>query len=130
VAEAPLACPSCARRFGESERFCPDCHVPLIRAEAVEGTGEAHLSARQERARKVKPQYAEGPLVKVARAGNQAEAELIQGILLEEGIPSMLRRSMGFDVPDFIAAGPRDVLVPRSGESAARDALLQARRAE
>lgn len=125
--DAPLACPSCARRFGGDERFCPDCGVLLVRAEAVDGPEEAQLTARQERARKVKPQYTEGELVKVARAGNQAEAELIQGILLEEGIPSLLRRSMGFDVPDFVAAGPRDVLVPRSGEAAARDALLQTR---
>ena len=27
----------------------------------------------------------------------------------------MLRRSAGFDVPDFLAAGPRDVMVPISG---------------
>jgi len=128
--EAPLACPSCDRRFGESERFCPQCGSLLVRAEGLEGSGEARLSARQERARKVKRQYAEGELVRVARAGNLAEAELIQGLLLEEGIPSLLRRSMGFDVPDFVAAGPRDVLVPRSGEAAARDVLLQARPGE
>ncbi len=73
--------------------------------------------------RKVKPQYTEGELVYVARAGNQAEAELIQNLLLEEGIPSTVRRSMGFDVPDFMAAGPRDVLVPQSGAEAARDVL-------
>jgi TPR repeat protein len=73
--------------------------------------------------RKVKPQYSEGELVYVARAGNQAEAELIQNLLLEEGIPSTVRRSMGFDVPDFMAAGPRDVLVPQSGAEAARDVL-------
>ena len=64
------------------------------------------------RARKIKPQLAEGELVRVAGARNQAEAEFIQGLLLEEGVPSMLRRSAGFDVPDFLAAGPRDVLVP------------------
>lgn len=56
---------------------------------------------------------------------NLAEGELVQGILLEEGIPSILRRSGGFDVPDMIAAGPRDVLVPASGVEAAR-ALLAA----
>ena len=38
----------------------------------------------------------------------------------------MLRRSMGFDVPDFLASGPRDVMVPASGVDAARDVLLQA----
>jgi hypothetical protein len=51
---------------------------------------------------------------------------MIQGLLLEEGVPSMLRRTRGFDVPDMLAAGPRDVLVPASGATAAREALLQA----
>jgi hypothetical protein len=77
------------------------------------------------RARKIKPQYAEGALVKVARANNQPEAEFIAGLLLNEGIPSMTRRSRGCDVPDFLAAGPRDVLVPESGAQAAREALTQ-----
>ena len=44
--------------------------------------------------------------MKVASADNQPEAELIEALLLEEGIPSLLRRSGGFDVPDFLAAGP------------------------
>ncbi len=57
------------------------------------------------RARKVKPQYTEGELVRVAAPRHQSEAELIQGLLLEEGIPSMLRRTRGFDVPDMLAAG-------------------------
>jgi hypothetical protein len=84
------------------------------------------VSERHERARKIKPQLAEGPLVRVAGARNQAEGEFIQGLLLEEGVPSMLRRSAGFDVPDFLAAGPRDVLVPQAGLSAAREILLEA----
>ena len=45
----------------------------------------------------------------------------MQGLLLEEGIPSLVRRSGGFDVPDFLAAGPRDILVPAAGADAARD---------
>ena len=48
---------------------------------------------------------------------------MIQGLLLEEGIPSMARRAPGFDVADFLAAGPRDILVPESGCQAAREAL-------
>jgi hypothetical protein len=91
---------------------------------SAEDPGRA--SERHERARKIKPQLAEGTLVRVAGARNQAEAEFIQGLLLEEGVPSMLRRSAGFDVPDFLAAGPRDVLVPESGRSVAREVLLQA----
>jgi hypothetical protein len=65
-------------------------------------------------------------LVKVASARNQAEAEFIQALLREEGVPSMTRRSAGFDVPDFLAAGPRDVLVPDSVELLAREVLLEA----
>jgi hypothetical protein len=114
-----LACPTCGEAFGDEERFCPRCGVPLVPVEH-----DAVPTTRlQQRARKIKPQYAEGQLVRIARAQHQAEAELIQNMLLEEGIPSMTRRSGGFDVPDFLAAGPRDVLVPSSGASAARDVL-------
>jgi hypothetical protein len=81
------------------------------------------LSAAGERARKVRPQYSEGTLVRVAAARHQAEAELLQGMLLEEGVPSLVRRSGDFDVPDFLASGPRDILVPASGAAAARDIL-------
>jgi hypothetical protein len=87
---------------------------------------EEPVSDAHGRARKIDPRYTEGPLVRVAGARHQAEAELIQGLLLEEGVPSMLRRSAGFDVPDFLAAGPRDVLVPEAGAQAAREVLLQA----
>ena len=61
----------------------------------------------------------------MATARQQPEAEFIQMLLLEEGVPSTLRRSAGFDVPDMLAAGPRDVLVPESGLEAARQVLLQ-----
>jgi hypothetical protein len=93
--------------------------MPLVSA----GGGEAADDEAHARARKVKPQYLGGDLVKVAWARNLAEAQLIQGILLEEGIASVERRSRGFDVPDFLAAGPRDILVPQAGYEAARDLL-------
>jgi hypothetical protein len=119
VSKQPLMCPSCARSYPQSERFCAACGMPLV---YVPGS-EREASERQRKARKIKPQYAEGELVKVARAQNQSEAEFIEGLLLEEGIPSMLRRSRGFDVAESLAAGPRDVLVPQSGAEAAREAL-------
>lgn len=64
-----------------------------------------------------------GKLVKVAYAQNQAEAEMIQGLLSEHGIPSMLKRAAGFDVPDFLAAGPRQVLVVEEIAAQAREVL-------
>ena len=114
-----LVCPSCATGHEDGERFCRRCGVPLVETEPA----ALPASEKHERARKIRPQYAEGPLVKVVGARNQAEAELLQGMLLEEGVPSMMRRSGGFDVPDFLAAGPRDVLVPSGGAAAAREAL-------
>ncbi len=98
--------------------------MPLVYAGSL-GV-DAPVTDRQEWARKIKPQLADGELVKVASGRNQSEAELIQGLLLEEGVPSMLKRSAGFDVPDMLAAGPRDVLVPRSGAEVAREVLMQA----
>ena len=87
---------------------------------------EAPLSDAHGRARKINPLYTEGELVRVAGGRNQAEAEFIQGMLLEEGVPSILRRTAGFDVPDFLAAGPRDVMVPVAGAAVAREVLNEA----
>jgi hypothetical protein len=121
MAEEPLVCPACAGAYPSSERFCPRCGMPLVHG----GAGEYEATERQRRARKIKPQYSEGDLTRVVGARNQVEADFIQNLLLEEGIPSMQRRSRGFDVPDFLAAGPRDILVPASGFVAAREMLLQ-----
>ena len=98
--------------------------MPLVRPGGA--ALDAPLSEAHGRARKIDPALTEGDLVRVAGGRNQAEAELIQGLLLEWGVPSVLRRSAGFDVPDFLAAGPRDVLVPESGAETAREVLLQA----
>ena len=119
---AALLCTACGTPHGAEERFCPDCGLPLVHSPEVAAAARP-VTAAQERARKVRSTYAQGPLVRVAAVQNQPEAELMQGLLLEEGIPSLVRRSGGFDVPDFLAAGPRDVLVPQSGELAARDLL-------
>jgi hypothetical protein len=120
----PLVCPSCATPHPLEDRFCRDCGMPLVYAGSL-GV-DAPVTARQDTARKIKPQFAEGDLVRVAYGRNQSEAELIQGLLLEEGVPSMHKRAAGFDVPDMLAAGPRDVFVPRSGADAAREILMQA----
>ena len=98
--------------------------MPLVTAGAE--SLEHPLNEAHGRARKIDPSYTEGELVRVAGGRNQPEAEMIQGLLLEEGIPSILRRSAGFDVPDFLAAGPRDVLVPESGAEVALQLLNQA----
>lgn len=121
--QLPL-CPGCGTRYPAPERFCPACALPLIRADSVDTPPPP--SDRHRHARLIKPQLSEGKLVQVAAAGNLAEAEFIQSLLLEEGVPSLLRRSAGFDVPDLLAAGPRDILVPASGADVAREVLLQA----
>jgi len=62
-----------------------------------------------------------GKLVKVAFALNQMEAEMIQGLLGEHGIPSMVQRTI--DNPEFLAAGPRQILVPEAAAEDAREVL-------
>ncbi len=119
-----LACPRCARTYPPEERFCEVCVMPLVHAGGA--TAEPERDELHGRARKVRPEYTRGDLVRVAGGRNQAEAELIQNLLIEEGVPSILRRSAGFDVPDFLAAGPRDVMVPESGAEAARLMLTDA----
>jgi predicted amidophosphoribosyltransferase len=111
-----LVCPSCAREHPPSERFCGSCGMPLVHP----GATEQPASERQRRARKIKPEYAEGPLVKVAHTKTQYQAEFIAGLLLEEGIPCVLSATMAGYTPTL---DPRDVLVPESGAQAAREAL-------
>lgn len=62
-----------------------------------------------------------GRLVKVAFAQHQMEAEMIQGLLGEHGIPSMVQRTV--DNPEFMAAGPRQILVPEAAAEEAREVL-------
>jgi hypothetical protein len=90
--------------------------MPLVHPTAI----EHEASERERTARKIKPQYTEGPLVQVAYAEHQPEAEFIAGLLLEEGIPCLLRNSIGGYSPMI---GPREVMVPESGAEAAREAL-------
>jgi hypothetical protein len=129
VGEA-LVCPGCGTSARAEERFCPACGLPLVfdgAADAGAGAESAEVSERRRRARLIKPQLAEGPLVKVAWVRNQAEGEFLQSLLLEVGVPSLLRRSAGFDVPDMLFAGPRDVMVAASGVDTAREVLLDAK---
>src|SRR5205085_6547218 len=124
AASEQLVCPSCGAAYGPEARFCVACGLPLTFS--ANDDVPAAVDERHRAARKIKPQLSEGRLVRVVGAHNQVEGEFIQAMLLEEGVPSMLRRSAGFDVPDFLAAGPRDVLVAESGAPTAREVLLQA----
>lgn len=88
--------------------------MPLVHPTAI----EHEASERQRAARKIKPQYTEGPLVKVANVSSRLEADMVAGLLLEEGIPCLLRQIL----PEG-ANGQRAVLVHQSGADAAREAL-------
>jgi hypothetical protein len=49
--------------------------------------------------------------VKVGFARHQPEAEMLAGLLAELDIPVLVRRAT-VDVPDMLAGGPRELLVP------------------
>ena len=71
------------------------------------------------------PSGSDDELVKVAYANDEPEAELIQGLLRNSGVGSVVRRAPGFDVPEFLSAGPRHVLVAASDVPVARDVLRE-----
>ncbi len=48
---------------------------------------------------------------------------MIQGLLGEAGMPSVLKRARGFDAPEFMAAGPHDVLVDSAHAQGAKTVL-------
>jgi len=62
-------------------------------------------------------------MVKVAFARTEPEAEMLQGLLAEVDIPSLLKRSAGFDNPEFLPNGPRDVFVSQAHAKRARQVL-------
>jgi len=117
-----LLCPSCARAHPPSERFCESCGMPLVQPECSERPGgERRVNERRRRAGKIDPQYTGGGLVKVASASGAAQAEFIAGLLLEEGIPSIIEPAVGGPYAPLM--GVRTVLVPESAAQAAREAL-------
>ncbi len=61
--------------------------------------------------------------MKVAVAPNETSALMMEGVLEHAGIPSLIQRAPGFDAPDVLSAGPRDVLVPDSLLGEARQIL-------
>ena len=52
--------------------------------------------------------------MKVAAAPDESSAVLMEGLLKDADIPLLIQRAPGLDAPDFLSAGPRDLLVPAS----------------
>jgi hypothetical protein len=119
-----LRCPLCGGAHGEQERFCERCGVPLGRAVDGSAKGAVGESLRGQ-ARKVNPRYAEGPLVRLQRASNEPEGEMVRALLLDAGIPAVLQRAADRPIPELLAGGPFDIYVAQGGLQAAREALLQ-----
>lgn len=59
----------------------------------------------------------------VGHAAHQPLADLMCNLLGDAEIPAFHRRALAFDVPDFLASGPRVVLVPRDRLDDARAVL-------
>jgi len=64
-----------------------------------------------------------GKLVKVAYAPTVMEAEMIQGLLGEHGIPSMLKRPFSFGGAISPTVGPHQIFVDEAVIEEAREVL-------
>lgn len=60
---------------------------------------------------------------KVASAPNEMQAMMMEGLLREADIPVLIQRAEGFDAPEFLAGGPRTLLVPGDFLEAATEIL-------
>lgn len=115
-------CPFCGGNFQPGASVCPACDLPLLTESELEEDFASRGSLLTVTTRP-RPEYSRGGLRRIAIASNQAEAEMVESVLRAEGIPCVVRRTRGADVPDFLAAGRRDILVPETGVAAARDLL-------
>jgi hypothetical protein len=106
-------------RFAEAGARAADAGVALARAlTAPSPVPERPTSATSAELGAPQPDGT----VRVAVAANQAEAELLQGVLADAEIPSTWRRTGG-DLPDLLAAGYREIYVPAAAADEAQ-ALL------
>jgi hypothetical protein len=80
------------------------------------------VSLFRRRRRERAPRPPEPQWVKVAFARHQPEAEMLASLLGQLDIPVLVRRAT-IDVPDMLAGGPRELLVPADRALEAR-ALL------
>ena len=109
----PLVCPRCGdAASGATSASARDCGMPLVlrrRPRARRSRSPPRTSARARSSRSTPRASSCGS----PAARNQAEAELHPGPAARGGRSRACCAARGgFDVPDFLAAGPRDVLVP------------------
>jgi hypothetical protein len=109
-----------SRALGDVGEQAAEAGAALARA-LTEQPSPEHDAPRSATASPVGDVQPDGT-VRVAVAANQAEAELLQGVLRDAGIPSNWRRTGG-DLPDLLAAGYREIYVPEAAASEAQ-ALL------
>jgi hypothetical protein len=62
----------------------------------------------------------EDDLVRLTGAGTLPEAEMMQDLLAQQGIEVLVQRTPGFDLPQYLAGGPRELYVRREQLEAAR----------
>jgi hypothetical protein len=108
-----------SRALGKAGEQAAEAGAALARAlTAPEAAPDAPQTATAAPVGDVQPDGS----VRVAVAANQSEAELLQSVLRDAGIPSNWRRTGG-DLPELLAAGYREIYVP-AGAADEAQALL------
>jgi hypothetical protein len=138
-------CPFCGVEFELGAAACPACDLPLVVPDGTPARSPfdgADLFENLERDETMRrrprvgmlaieheqpmPEYARGDLRCVVVALNQAEADMLEDMLRSEGIPCLIRAVDNIGpaaMPQILGAGRREVLVPATALSDARDLL-------
>ncbi len=100
-------CPECRDEFQDWVKVCPDCKVPLV---------DKLPDLPEEEAR-------QGPLVHIATAPNEIEAQLWKGILEDNGIYCMVKVAEGLNLYLSPLALEHKVYVLESDANEAKEIL-------
>lgn len=106
-------CPNCKYEYRGDVAKCPDCDVDLVAELPIDVETES---------------YSEEEFVPVFSAGDNSEAEVVKGVLLDAGIPVIEQADTGFwPVPTIMGVPGEEILtVPTSRLEEAQKVIEEA----
>ena len=119
-----LFCPVCGASYPADERFCATCKLPLVYSDHVREVGDVSATATSAPARSSRSSPRASWCGSPARA-TRPRPSSSRACCSRRAFPACCAAAPASTCPDFLAAGPRDVLVPETAVATAREVLLE-----